>query len=564
MIEYDRTNWFGLSYLYKLRGSLLPRCLPAMLLGAAISAAVEVAEGFYDVEVVLGDKYSMQLFGLVFGYLSIARLNISYNRYWEGASQIHIMHSKWADAASQALAFDRIDDAREDIDDDFCVHVVRLFCQFSAMATATLHMTAEELAAMWAHLEAELAATPSSCCAASAEVAPFQAAARQAAPNGEGAGSAARAPRGGSGGGGGGGDGGGGGGAGGVGAVACRALLLSQIFDASELDHVRAAPCPVLCTEHRLSRAISTRFRSRGWRAPAPVVSRIFQEMSNGMVACACRKARTPRLADSPAAHQHRLLLPCFAERLAPAHASRACPLPICRRAGADHSARKITKIAMPFAYVQFNALLLVLFNCLSPIAIGSFTTSPVFSIATSAITCAGFAAMFLVANELEDPFGSDDNDLPVIEEHQAFVAQMRSLLRWLPSDTFGAQRASLEIEMDTSWQTVARAIGDGSLKAALASEGGRPEAAAAADRRGSRAGYDIPLGHRGDAEAVQRSSDGASEPGSPFAALRQKKRRGDRACSRRGHSSGAPSPKSAASGSAHGDVAIEHDAFAA
>ena len=58
----------------------------------------------------------------------------------------------------------------------------------------------------------------------------------------------------------------------------------------------------------------------------------------------------------------------------------------------------------MPFAYVQFNALLLMLFNILSPIAIGSFTTSPIFSIATSAITCAGFAAMFLVANELEDP----------------------------------------------------------------------------------------------------------------------------------------------------------------
>ena len=116
MITYERTNWFGLMYLYRLRGSLLPRCLPMMLLGAGIAGAVEIAEEYWEADVTLGDKYSMQLFGLVFGYLSIARLNISYNRYWEGASHIHVMHSKWADACSQALAFDRIDDARLQIE----------------------------------------------------------------------------------------------------------------------------------------------------------------------------------------------------------------------------------------------------------------------------------------------------------------------------------------------------------------------------------------------------------------------------------------------------------------
>ena len=56
MIDYERTEWFGLSYLFQLRGSVLPRCLPAMLLGMAISAAVEVADGYYGYEVLLGDK----------------------------------------------------------------------------------------------------------------------------------------------------------------------------------------------------------------------------------------------------------------------------------------------------------------------------------------------------------------------------------------------------------------------------------------------------------------------------------------------------------------------------
>ena len=30
-----------------------------------------------------GDPYSMQMYGIVFGYLSIARLTVSYQRYWE-------------------------------------------------------------------------------------------------------------------------------------------------------------------------------------------------------------------------------------------------------------------------------------------------------------------------------------------------------------------------------------------------------------------------------------------------------------------------------------------------
>ena len=34
----------------------------------------------YEVLDVFGDQYAMQLFGVVFGYLSVARLNISYNR----------------------------------------------------------------------------------------------------------------------------------------------------------------------------------------------------------------------------------------------------------------------------------------------------------------------------------------------------------------------------------------------------------------------------------------------------------------------------------------------------
>ena len=176
----------------------------------------------------------------------------------------------------------------------------------------------------------------------------------------------------------------------------------------------------------------------------------------------------------------------------------------------------------------------------------------------------------------------------------------MRSLLRWLPSDTFGAVNAvsssgsspdgrrrrpsgTLAIAMDTSWQMVARAIGDGSLTAALASEAEEGVEArsvppqAALERRAT----DIPLGHRGDAEpgeqssrsspgashgASRGSSHGGTEPGSPGAPSRstspfkQKKRRGA------GGGRGGGANSGAAYAGAHDDVggSIEDDAFAA
>ena len=124
-----------------------------------------------------------------------------------------LLHSKWADAASQTLAFDRIDDAREDISDDFCMHIVRLFSQFSAVATALDNRRAEGHVGTWSSgSTARRAKTP------------------------------------------------------GPGEAAVDRLQLTEIIDSEELAYLRAAPCPVLCTAS-LSRDDA---RSRGWRGPRP------------------------------------------------------------------------------------------------------------------------------------------------------------------------------------------------------------------------------------------------------------------------------------------------------
>ena len=83
MILYTRTWWYGFRYFTRLQGSLLPRCAPVALYAAAISAFFAsgvVDEENWPVRTFFGHPYAMQLLGLVFGYLSVQRLNISYNR----------------------------------------------------------------------------------------------------------------------------------------------------------------------------------------------------------------------------------------------------------------------------------------------------------------------------------------------------------------------------------------------------------------------------------------------------------------------------------------------------
>ena len=134
-----------MGYLLILNGSIIPRVLPAAVIGGWIGGITNAGwlDGMFGMDVdkeLFEHPYSFQLFGIVFGYLCIARLNISYARYWEGVSQIKIMYSKWADACSQILAFDRLDDAAINIEKEpFCAHIVQLFCQLSALATTRLH-----------------------------------------------------------------------------------------------------------------------------------------------------------------------------------------------------------------------------------------------------------------------------------------------------------------------------------------------------------------------------------------------------------------------------------------
>eukprot|EP00966_Prymnesium_polylepis_P271418 6271094-Prymnesium_polylepis.1 len=58
-------------------------------------------------------------------------------------------------------------------------------------------------------------------------------------------------------------------------------------------------------------------------------------------------------------------------------------------------------------------------------------------SVLLSSIVVCGFTAMWMVANELEDPFGDDANDLQLLDYHKEFCSSIDSLLLkpWLEKD---------------------------------------------------------------------------------------------------------------------------------
>jgi len=159
--------------------------------------------------------------------------------------------------------------------------------------------------------------------------------------------------------------------------------------------------------------------------------------------------------------------------------------------------------VPVPFAYVQVNALLLIVFNLITPFAIAVFsapeysdTSSDSYagggdsasgaprvnkdsakvvhigaSVLLSMVVTMGFTAMWLVANELEDPFGADANDLDVLGAHNEFCNNLDALLiepwieedhwtvaegEWVPAEpgrdwTAGLMRRSSETGMPTT-----------------------------------------------------------------------------------------------------------------
>ena len=161
----------------------------------------------------------------------------------------------------------------------------------------------------------------------------------------------------------------------------------AMLFTQHELIALRLSACPVHMTEHRIHRTLTSRCRARGWKAPAPVFNRVFTELAEAM---------------------------------------------------AEYdSALKLKQVPVPFGFVQFNALLLLCFIVLEPIAIACFSSTLSMSVITSVVSVGGFVSMWLVANEMESPFGTEANSLDLRNYHNEFVMRLADLFKFTAADTW-------------------------------------------------------------------------------------------------------------------------------
>lgn len=82
----------------------------------------------------------------------------------------------------------------------------------------------------------------------------------------------------------------------------------------------------------------------------------------------------------------------------------------------------KIADVPFPFPYAQLLTWMLIGFTCLIPFYVAIFTTSLIMSPIAAFLACIGMWSINEVAIELENPFGSDDNDISCWDFHERFI----------------------------------------------------------------------------------------------------------------------------------------------
>lgn len=127
-----------------------------------------------------------------------------------------------------------------------------------------------------------------------------------------------------------------------------------------------------------LQDAISTRHKKGGLDIPSPIITRIFQELSTGMLGF--------------------------------------------------NNAVKIHNTPFPFPYAQIISLCLLILTVTSGFVMHVYVENAGWAILFTAITVGGYHGINEVAVELEDPFGDDANDLPMEEYQHQFNARLLSM----------------------------------------------------------------------------------------------------------------------------------------
>ena len=111
MIEYYDGGPFGVRLIFRAHGSAVIKALiPAtvsilVLYGVMHHPGFDIAAPPAEKERLIGHPYAVGALLAAFSFLIVFRANFAYARFWEGCQQVHQMHSKWTDMATCLAAF---------------------------------------------------------------------------------------------------------------------------------------------------------------------------------------------------------------------------------------------------------------------------------------------------------------------------------------------------------------------------------------------------------------------------------------------------------------------------
>jgi len=338
MIRYDPDKWFGFHKLIQLKGSVTLTVLPRCIFASLLTAFVNWMDKVYFPKA----PYAHQIFTFGLSFLIIMRTNLSYNRYWEGISQVIVMHSKWVDSMTQLLSFDELSKgAAGAAGPKFRERVVHIMTLMSAVAMLELQGEDDP--------ESYQAIVPFK----PGEKFDFYKNARDEDDDDENAElDIEELPV-----------------VGGMSDLEFRELMRANQEDAQ-----------VHYLMQKMVRMVSQRQQLGGVAAPPPIVSRIFQELSNGLLGF--------------------------------------------------ENAYKVARTPFPFPYAQIVQYLQLAFILSCPFVVVSYVDELALQMFFTFLGVFCFTSLNAVASELEDPFGRDANDLPLRFLHFQFVNKLNQLHR--------------------------------------------------------------------------------------------------------------------------------------
>jgi len=315
MIPYDTGKW-GISFIFKIRGSVFPKTLTWAVPNALVAFMVKYAMvnywGDYDGDTVLqrGDYTSSGFTALwsgytfILGFLLVFRTQIAYSRFWEGCTALQQVKGSWVNAVSNLISFCSILPEKADEVNAFQHLLVRLMSLL------------------------------------------FNAALQEIAPD-----------------------------------------LTDDLFETLGVDGIDTKDLDFLesCEEKSdvlllwIQKLIVQNSYAGVIPIPPPILSRVFQELSNGIVDV--------------------------------------------------QAARKISEFPFPFPYAQMISCFLILHYVLSPFLACFLVSDPLAAGTVTFVTVFAVWSINYIAAEIESPFGDDPNDIGVVEMQLMFNKGLKRLM---------------------------------------------------------------------------------------------------------------------------------------